>query len=343
MSQEPQHVTFDISWTALFKVVALALGVWAIFFLRDIILLLFAVFILVAALSPTVQILQKHMSRPLAVSLVYAVIALLLVIIGYSFVPVLITQGRDLTQALPSINDKLQPLIHSQQYANFIDQISQSISGGLDQLSKNIFSTGLSVFGGIAAVATGIVISFYLLLEEKNAQDFLHQVLPQSRFGPVYNTISKISERMGSWVRGQVALMVIIGLSNLVVFLVLRVSTPVPLAAWAGFCEILPYVGPFLGVLPALLVALIHGSILQVILVFIFGFVVIQQLEGHIIVPKVMSRAIGLSPVLVIIALLIGVKLFGFIGGIIAIPAAAIISVIVGEWPSLRKMWEEEV
>jgi predicted PurR-regulated permease PerM len=96
-----------------------------------------------------------------------------------------------------------------------------------------------------------------------------------------------------------------------------------------------------LGLLPAVIVALTTGGPVQAILVLVLGYVVIQQLESHIVVPRVMSKAVGLSPVLVILALTVGVKLLGLTGAIIAVPIAAIISVVVGEWSELRKVWEE--
>ena len=99
--------------------------------------------------------------------------------------------------------------------------------------------------------------------------------------------------------------------------------------------------GPTLGMLPALIVALTTGNLLQAALVLIISMGVVQQFEAHIVVPKIMGRAVGLSPVLVILALLTGDKLFGLLGAVFAIPIAAIISVVVGEWPQLRKIWEE--
>jgi len=97
-----------------------------------------------------------------------------------------------------------------------------------------------------------------------------------------------------------------------------------------------PFIGPILGGVPAILVALLTGSPLQAALVVVI-MIVIQQVEGQFLVPKVMQKAVGLSPVIVIVALLIGGKLLGVIGALLAIPIAAIVAVLVKQWPQIEK------
>lgn len=343
MNDERQNLVLDISWEALAKVLAFVVGIWAIVVLREVLILLFAVFIFVAAASPAIVRWQKYMSRPLAVSLLYALLVLIVVLAVSLLIPSFIYQFNELLHSLPATIDKTRPFISSFKGGDaVIDQALTTIRTNADSISNNILQTTFGIFGGLATAVTGLVLSFYLLLEEDNAKEFFHQILPQHRYKAVYHTVSKISDRMGSWVRGQLLLMAIIGVANLVVYLVIQLPSPLPLAVWAGLAEIIPFIGPVLGVLPALVIALLVGTPLQAALVVIVGFFLIQQLENHIVVPKVMSKAVGLSPVLVIIALVVGVKLFGLPGAILAVPVAAIISVIAGEWPELRKIWETE-
>lgn len=343
MSEKPQRIVIDISWDALFKVVGLAVILWAVVFLREILLMILGIFIFVAAVNPTISKLQKYMSRTVAVTVFYIGIIFFAAFFLLILVPPLVTQVKILIRSFPTLLTNLQPYLgglETNQHSGIIEQALNSLSNNLERLSNNLLQTIVTFFGGVATLFTALVVSFYLLLEEKNAQEFFHQVLPQHRFEAVYDTVSKISERMGSWVRGQLLLMAIIGLANLLAYLVLGVPVPLPLALWAGLCEAIPYIGPILGFLPAALLALATGDVLQALLVVIVSIGIIQQLEGHIVVPKVMSKAVGLSPVLVIFSLLVGAKLFGLMGAIIAVPAAAIISVIVGEWSNLSKIWE---
>ena len=343
MKEAPQRILFDISWEALLKIVVLCLGLWAAYILRDILIMLFVVFIFVAALNPTIQRLQQYMSRTLAVTLVYVILFVIIFLLSYVFIPLLIGQLNDLNRNLPTIMSRVKPFIKSlfvEQNPQFTEQALNSLVTTLNQIPTTILQTSATFFNGLVFTITGAVLAFHLLLEEKNAKDFFHQLFPQHRFEAVYSTVSKISDRMGGWVRGQLLLMLIIAAANFLAYILVGLPTPLPLAIWAGLCEVIPLIGPLIGVIPALVVALTTGSILQALLVLVFGYILIQQLEAHLIVPKVMGRVLGLSPVLVILSLVIGARLFGLVGAIVAIPTAAIVSVVIREWPQLRKIWE---
>jgi len=338
-----QRITLDISWTALLKILAMAASLWLVFLLREILIMLVVVFIFVAAVNPTISRMQRYLSRTWAVSLFYLALFLILAALSYAFVPTLVQQVQELTHSLPAITAKLKPALDSIQgnHSTLITKATNSLTASLNAFSAGLVNSTLSFVGGLVTAVAGLVLSFYLLLEEKNAKDFFNQLLPPHRFKAVYTTVTKISERMGDWVSGQVGVIVIIGASNFIGYVLIGVHSPLPLAIWAGLCEVIPYVGPTLGMLPALIVALTTGNLLQAALVLIISMGVVQQFEAHIVVPKIMGRAVGLSPVLVILALLTGDKLFGLLGAVFAIPIAAIISVVVGEWPQLRKIWEE--
>jgi len=343
MKNKSQRVEIDISWAVLFKILGLAIGLWVIVVLRDIWFMLLGVFLFVAVVNPIIRRWQRHMSRPLALTFFYTLLFALAVIVLSVFTPTLIAQVKDIAKTLPDLLSRVQPYLKAQfpsSYVRISDQLVSTLQNGLQGFSNNLVATTVDIAGILALVATGIVVSFYLLLEEDNARIFLHQVLPSTRFKAVYKTADKIANRMGSWVRGQLSLMLIIGISDLVGYLILRVPAPLPLALWAGLCEAIPFVGPTLGLIPAVIVALATGNVGQAILVVIVGYFVIQQLEANVLVPRLMSKAVGLSPVLVILALLIGAQLFGGIGAIVAVPVAAAISVVVEEWPQLRTIWE---
>ena len=343
MEKQPHRLELDISWITLFRVLALAVAIWAALALRDILLRLFVVFIFVAAVSPTVSRLEKHMPRFLAVAFVYSLMLGAFTLITFSFLPLFMSQVNNLIRELPSIVDKARPFVQSWQsghHGSLVNQAIDNLDSSLNTLSRDLIGNTVHFFGGVVTVVTGLVLSFYLLLEEENARDFFHQVFPHHRFEAVYATVTKISERMGGWVRGQLFLMLVIAIFNFVGYSVIGISSPLPLALWSGICEVIPYVGPVLGLIPAVIVALTTGTILQAVLAFLICYLLIQQIEAHIVIPKVMSKVLGLSPVLVIIALLVGIKLLGLLGAVVAIPSAAIVSVIVGEWHELRKIWD---
>lgn len=340
-----QRVTYDISWETLLKVVALGAGAYLTFLLRDIIFLLFVVFIFVAAVNPTIVIFQKYMSRSIAVILFFTLLTLIILGLGYLLLPLVVTQVNQLLGAYPLLIEKAKPYLtegEAARYTSLFNQLSDSATSVATSFSKSALESSISIFGGLLTFVTGIVISFYLLLEEKNARTFFAQVLPRHRFQAVYVTVQKISDKMGQWIRGQSIVMVLVAVMNFITFLALGVPTPLPLALWAGVMEAIPYIGPTLGFLPALLLLLVHGNFVGALILLIASYGLIQQVESHILVPSLMGKAIGLSPVLVILSLIIGAQLFGIVGALIALPAAAIVSVVVEEWPNLRKIWADD-
>lgn len=339
-----KRYTIDISWMALFKILAMLAGIWAIVFLKDIVVMMFLVFIFVGVINPFVKWMEKYMRRTLAVTVVYAILLLLISLFVYMFIPPLVTQLNELSKTLPDTMDKIKSftqLRNSTRYEALIDQALKALTGSLSTISGNLYGFTLGVFGGLATFLTGLVLSFYLLLEEKSAQVFFYQVLPRDRYEAVYTTVMKISNTIGSWARGQFFLMGIIWIANFILFLIMGVPSPLPLSIFAGLCEIIPYIGPILGIAPAVIVEALTGNPVYALLILGISLFGIQQVQGHLIVPRVMSKVIGLSPVLVILSLLIGSKMYGLIGALVAIPTAAIIAVIVGEWPQLRKLWEK--
>lgn len=344
MSKEPQQtISLDISWQALIKLSIFALIVWAAFALKDIIFMLFVVFIFVAAVDPTVKVLQKKMPRALAVSLVFTGAVLALLIISFIFFQAVVPQFNDLLGALPGIIEKLRPAVQSLQserYMNVFNNMLDSFSGSATSIGGNVFSTATGVFSGVFTFVTGVVLSFYLLLEEGNAKTFFQQLFPRNRFQEVYRAIRRISEQMGAWIRGLLTVMVAVGCLNFITYWILGLPSPLALGIWSGLGEMVPYVGAVMGVIPGLVLAIASGSVWKVILVLAINYFAIQQIQNFVITPKVMASRMGISPVFVIIALVSGTTLFGLVGTVVAIPMAAIITVLISEWRSISKLWE---
>ena len=344
MEPSKSTLTFDISWSAIFKILITAVAVWAFFAVREILFMLFVVFIFVAAVNPTIKNMQKHMSRGLAVALFFTILVITVTLLSYLFLPKLVTQVNALGEVIPDIINKLRPALESLRSgssSSTVNDVISNASGSLGNAGSNAFGAILSFFGGLASVVTGLVLSFYLLLEEKNAREFLHQIMPRNRFEPAYAMLRKISHQMGAWIRGQLTIMLFVGLLNVLVYAIIGVSSPLPLGLWSGLMEVIPYIGPVIGVMPGVFVAINTGDILTVALVIMVNFFVIQQIQNFYITPRVMAKAVGLSPVFVILAMLVGIALFGVTGAIIALPSAAIVSVIIGDWHNLKQLWED--
>jgi len=337
MEKETNQVKFEISWATIIKLILAIFAVWFLYAIRDIVVLFFIVLVIVAALGPIVDWLSKFMPRVLAVILFSLVFLGVLGGIGFLIIPPIVHQLQLLAINLPTILSKLGPLYQSIQdsIGNYQEGLF-NISSQLGRLGSGIYSTTVGFITGIVAFLTILVLVFYMLLEQEALKKFLHQILPFAQKERIFEILRKIGNKMGGWLRGQAILMVIIGILDAIALLALGIPYALVLAIWGGMTEVIPYIGPWLGLVPAFFVAFTLSP-LKALLILI-AYLVIQQLEAQFLAPKIMGKAVGLSPVIIILALLVGAKLMGILGVLIAVPVAAAISVLIQEWPEIKKL-----
>lgn len=334
-----QWFVIDISMRAIFKILGVILGLWFLYAIRDIVLLFFIVIVLVVALAPVVEKLQEHMPRGLAVGLVFIVLLALFSLIVGLLIPPVIGQVTELTHNLPFYSQRIEQLINQLQIET-IDQSSaqeivQQLSRALSTISTSLVQVTINLLGGLVNVFTVLVLGFYLLLEERGIRKMFLAFLPVEHKVDIINALNKVGVKLGAWLRGQLLLMVIIGLVTGIWTSALGLPYALTLALWAGLTEVIPYVGPIIGGIPILIIAFLDSPIKAIIAIVLLA--ITQQVESNFIVPKVMQRSVGLSPVIVILALLIGGKLFGIAGTILSVPVAATIAVVIEEWPKIMK------
>jgi predicted PurR-regulated permease PerM len=336
-----QQVDINIPVKTIITVVLSLLGLWVIYQIRDIVSLFLIVLILVIAFSPLIQSWERYMPRTLAIIVLYTILLFSILIISALIIPVVLNQ---LSSFLGYLETNFMHFGFSSD--NFIEQLRSNLnlvlqgenSQALTQLFSQfrgslgtVYSTTLGFLGGIVAVFTVLISSFYLLLEEKNVYRFIQSVVPVSKHKKIEVIIEQISQKLGNYLRGQLLLMAVVGLVTGIALAILGVPYAFLLGVWAGVMELLPYVGPVLGAVPGVFLAFTTLGVVKGMIAIVIYFLV-QQIENQFLVPKIMSRALGLSPVVIIFALLIGGKLFGFLGLILAVPVAAVLSVIIQEW-----------
>lgn len=340
------HMSLELSWRSIWRVFASVAFLWFLFAVQDILVILFLVFIFVAALNPVVSRWQKKMPRILSVTLIYAIFFLVITLFATIFFTPLVEQVNVLSKLVPEKVNSLIPFFRQitdgQEIVTQLSNGLQQFSGTLTSFSGSLVSTTLGVFGGLFTAFTILVLTFYLLLEEDAAKHFLGNILPPKTKQSVFYLVNKISNKMGAWVRGQLLLMLIIGVLDYLILIIMGVPAPLALALWGGLMEVVPFLGPVLGAVPAIAVALVATSPLNALIVGLLMIVLVQQLEGNFIVPKVMEKAVGISPVNVILALLIGGKLYGIVGALLAVPIAAILAVLVQEWATVEKVFKND-
>ena len=174
-----------------------------------------------------------------------------------------------------------------------------------------------------------LVLTFYMVVEEDNARRFVKSLAPVEYQPFLAQLFTKMQKKIGAWLRGQIVLAVVIGIASYIGLTILGVPYALVLALIAGLFEVVAYVGPIFATIPAAIIGFSVSPLMGVLVIILY--LVIQQLEGNVLVPKIMQRVTGLNPIISIVALLIGVKLGGIMGAIFAIPIATMVSVILEE------------
>ncbi len=337
---EKKTIEVSISTLSILKVLGIILGVLLLYQLRDIILILFLVLILTAALSPVVKKLQEKRKMPkiLAILSIYLAIIIGFIFVGYLIIPPVVSQFQALVKDLPSFLEKITPLFHSLGITPSISDF-ETLSKTLGTVTTQIISTTAGAVSAIAVLIIVLVLTLFLLLEEDGIKRFFISILPIKERDYIVELTKKIGEKVGAWMIGELYLMGLVGLLTFIGLLILRIPYALTLALIAAFLEVIPNVGPVLAAIPAIFIALITKSYLWAAIVLLF-YVAVQQVENQIFVPKVMQKMIGLSPVITIVAILIGFKLAGILGALLAVPIVAALSVLVQEWPKIKEKYQ---
>ncbi len=335
-----KEFSVHISLKSFITVTLFVVGIYLIFLLWHTLLLVFVALIFSTLIEPFARALQKRrIPRAIAAVLVYV---LLFGILGISVGVLAPVVARDLPQVFENMGQavssvKNHPLVMQLLGSNFLTNQSFLLpSTGSDTGNFfHVFSGLGAVFGGIVSFVIVLVITFYLVIEEDPLRKVFSSIMPEKNLPFILSVVDKIREKLGLWMRGQLLLSGIVGILVFFVLSVLGIKYAAVIALLAAVFEMVPYVGPLLAVIPALFFAFHQGGFVLIALVAV-SFIIIQQFENHILIPKVMQKAVGLNPIISIIALLIGLQLGGILGGVLAIPVATAFQVIIEEIGKLR-------
>lgn len=316
------------------------LGAVLIYILRDVFLLLITSVVIASAVEPATRRFGTWgVSRVWAVLLVYLLTALSIGAIFYIFVPPLFTE---LTELSSTLSDKVGSL---EVVNKGLDPLS-SITGGLAQglslkeivagiqttladATTGVFKTASSLFGGLLSFILIVVISFYLAVQEDGVQDFLRIVTPR-RYEPYVIDLWKRSrEKIGKWFQGQLVLGLTIGVLVFLGLAILQIPFALSLAIIAAMFELIPFFGPILSAVPAVILGFSVGP--GIGLMALGFFVIIHQFENHLIYPLIVKKIIGVPPLVVILSMIIGAKLLGFIGILLSVPIATVVMELVAD------------
>jgi predicted PurR-regulated permease PerM len=343
VAEQKRLIRYAIAMTALAGAV-----LWAAFLVRGVLLLIYVSMLLAIGFSPIVRLIERQRLLPigprrfprwLAILVLYLFIIGTITAIGFLIFPPLIQQARELWDSLPGMFERAQQWLIARgllsEHLTWRQAVDKADVSGGERAVGTVVTAITGVVGGLFGLFTILVLTFYFLVEAGRLREGLLQLFARRERARVDAAARDITLKVSAWLGGQLLLGLTIGATSAIGLWLLDIPFFYVLALISGIGEMIPVVGPILAAIPAIAVAA-SVSMNKVLLVIVF-FVVQQQFENHVLVPKLMERQVGLSAVMVILALLVGGDLLGIAGAILAVPTAAIIQVLFSEWMASRE------
>lgn len=335
MEKEPRTTIIKFDFWSIAKIVGIILGLLFLYLIRDIILIIFTAAILATIITPLVNWLEKKkIARWLGATLTYIVIIAILVLMGMVIVPKVISQSHILISQLPETIGSLMESVSPKTQIGFVELLNNWFQGPTS-LGKNIFSVVGSVTGQIVTGFMVFVIAFYLTIEKKTLSSVVEKFIPEKYEGFIDRFLDSVQKEIGAWGRGMIVLVIAVAIMVYIGLSILGVKFALALAFLAGLTEFIPYIGAYIGAIPAIIVALTQSPSLALFVAILYF--VIQQIQGSLISPYIMHKAVGLDPLTIILVLLIGGKIAGPLGMILAVPFATIVTILIKDYMIYKK------
>jgi predicted PurR-regulated permease PerM len=314
---------------------------WCAYLVRGVLLIIYVSGLFAIGFSPIVRMIERQKLLPigstrfprwLAILILYLAILGTVALVLFLTFPPLVEQGRALWAKLPDMFERGQQFLLSKgwlkEHLSLWQAVERAPGTGGDAATKVIGAVA-NVAGGIFGFVTILILTFYLLVDAANLRASMLRLFPRRQRERVDAASREVTLKVSAWLGGQLLLAGVIGVTSAVGLWALGVPFYYVLALISAIGEMIPVVGPLLSAIPAIAVAATVSP--KTVLFVVIFFILQQQLENHILVPKIMSRQVGVSPVTVIVALLIGGSLLGIVGAILAVPTVAILLVVAAE------------
>ncbi|KKP93846.1 MAG: hypothetical protein US98_C0034G0002 [Parcubacteria group bacterium GW2011_GWC1_38_6] len=331
----------DISWNTILKIGLLIVAFYILYQIKDILVWFVFALIIAILMNPVVDFLRRfRIPRSLAVFLAYIGFFGIFFLLIYFTAPSFVSEIQEFSKVLPQYFEQASPSLKKlgvralEDAGSFIDFLGKT----LDKITANILNILYLIFGGIFSSIFILTIAIFISLEDKWVEKSIMALFPQKHEDFALSVFRKCQKKVTNWFLTRVISSVFVGLATYLSLLIFQAPYPFSLGFVAGVLNFVPIIGPAVtGILMFIVVAL--DDLFKAIFVVVI-FIVIQQIEGSIVMPLLSRKFIGISPVLVLVALAVGGVLWGFLGAILAVPLAVIIVEFVKDF--LKKKKEEE-
>ncbi|MBI2010666.1 MAG: AI-2E family transporter [Candidatus Colwellbacteria bacterium] len=332
---EKQHTLIEISWGSLWRILMMAGFVIVLYLTRETVAILLLALIISTAFEPAVARMQKwRIPRLLGTIIVFLIFLTILAFVVYAIFPIALLELNSLFKNLSGLANQFLGIETPAEVINLIGPDLTNVSNVLLSGGVPFLAILGRLLGGVAFALAVLVLSFYLTVSRDGVEKFLRAVFPETMEDRVLQLYRRTRRRIGRWFQAQIVLSLVVGFMVFIGLWILGVEQRLVLAIIAALFELVPVVGPiFAG---ALAVAIALADSVSLGLYVLLLFLGIQQLENQVLVPLVMRRALGIHPVIILVALLGGVQIAGILGMLVAIPVTVFLQEVVEDWMRIK-------
>ncbi len=326
------NLTIHISASTVIKILAI-LGITALVWqLRELVLILLTAIVLASASEPGIRFfIRLKIPRVFSVLIVYMAVIVLFAGFIYALVPVLLQEASSLLKDMPTLTQALEAdsvLTSVLPDGVSISGLQDTLGGLITTYSSNAFAFVNMIFGGLFTFVLIVVFSFYFAVEERNIRDFIRIITPKTQEKYAVDLLKRSQRKVGRWMQGQLLSGLIIGMLTYLGLTVIGVKYALLLSALVVLFGLIPVFGIVLATIPAVAIGYITGGTTMALLVLAL-YIIIQQFEGNLIYPLIVTKVVGVPPLIVMLALIVGAQLAGFLGILLSVPLAAVLQEIV--------------
>lgn len=345
-----KEIKISITAGTIFTVLLIIGGAYIFWLLRDLVLLVLTAIVIASAIEPGVAFFIKYrVPRFVAALLVYVLVFGSVFAVLYLFFPPIIADAAGFLSAMPQYLDTINnstpsfsnitgatPFSGGQGGAQSFVQTLLSFQSVFSASSIGVLQLFVTFFGGIFSLVMIIVLSFYFALQDTGVDDFIRLVMPV-KYEEYYVDLWKRSQKkIGLWMQGQILLSVIVGILVYLGLLIIGIPYALLLSVFTAMAEIIPVFGSIIAGVVAVIVAYSDGGV-SLGLIVAGLFIVVNQFESNLIYPLIVKKIVGIPPLLVIVALIAGYTLAGFLGVLLSVPVAAVVLEFITDFDKRKR------
>lgn len=347
MAASDKEINVSITAGTIFKALAIIFGAWLVYYLFDLVLTVLVAIVIASAIEPATRGLARwKIPRLPAVLLVYILAFGFVAILIPFFIFPIIADFSQLATSLPLQISNLSIFAHPPAALAFIGTALRQQLANADlllnlqerflgfSLGNGVFATLSVLFGSFFKLVLIVVVSFYLAVQSEGIASFLRVVAPIRSEDYIVDLWRRSQKKIGLWMQGQLLLALIMAVLVFLGLTILQIDHALVLAIFAAVCEIIPFFGPVLAAVPAAFLGFTLSPVTGLMVVGLY--IIMQQFENHLIYPLVVRKIVGVPPLLVILSLIIGWNLAGFLGIVLAVPVATMLMELVNDWEKFK-------